>query len=59
MASWAVWYAAAGCLPDSDGPEFVGSFEECEAWVDANWEDYERLWVSQDTYDLTVEPFEV
>ena len=27
---YAVWWASAGCMPDSEEPEFVGSWEECE-----------------------------
>lgn len=30
---YAVWYASVGCLPDSEGPDFTGSLEDCEAWI--------------------------
>ncbi len=30
---WCVWYASAGCLPDTDEPEFVGTLAECSEWA--------------------------
>jgi len=45
---YAVWYAAAGCLPASDIPEFVGSFAACEAWIAENideFREFEGTWV--------------
>jgi len=51
---FAVIYASAGCLPDSDFPEFEGSYDECEAWVEANRQDYERPDVTHDLYDLEI-----
>lgn len=55
---YAVWYASAGCLPDSPGPEFWGTLDECKRWVDENAEDYERPEVEHDLYSLTIEPYE-
>jgi len=51
---YAVWYAAAGCLPDGDGPEFTGSLEECQDWVEANGGDYVRD-TPHDLYSLSIE----
>jgi len=51
---FAVIYASAGCLPDTDSVEFYGSAEECEAWVEANAEDYERPDVLHDLYGLEI-----
>jgi hypothetical protein len=48
----AVWYNSAGCLPDGDGPEFEGSFDECLAWVEANRDDYDTSVL----YSLYIEP---
>ena len=31
---YAVWYASAGCLPDSEHPEMVGTLTECLAFID-------------------------
>ena len=49
-----VIYVCAGCLPDSDDVEFYGTAEECEAWVAANRQDYERPDVTHDLYDLEI-----
>lgn len=50
----AVWYAAAGCIPDCEYPEFVGTEEECYDWILANQADYKRPDVQHDTYYLSV-----
>jgi len=55
---YAVWYAAAGCLPDSDLPEFVGSFAACEAWIEENIEEFRQFEGTHNTYQLTIEPYE-
>lgn len=51
---YAVIYCSAGCLPDSDHVEFYGSADECEAWIEANAEDYERPDVRHDLYGLEI-----
>ena len=28
-----VWWASAGCLPDSETPCFTGTLEECEKYI--------------------------
>ena len=52
---YAVWYHAAGCLPDSDEPEFIGTEDECIEWVDENATQYERPDVTHDTYGLSID----
>lgn len=51
---FAVIYASAGCLPDSDAAEFYGSADECEAWIEANADDYVREDVTHDLYGLEI-----
>ena len=39
-----VWWASAGCLPDSDTPAFeADTLQECEDWLDSDsaWEYWE------------------
>ena len=55
---YAIWYAAAGCLPDSDLPEFVGSFAACEAWIEENIEEFRQHEGEYNTYQLTIEYYE-
>ena len=33
MRQYGVIWCSAGCLPDSDEFEFVGSYEECAQWA--------------------------
>jgi len=47
-----VWYNSAGCLPDSEVPEFEGTLEECIRWIEANRKDYDTSVL----YDLHVAP---
>jgi hypothetical protein len=51
---FAVIYASAGCLPDSDSAEFYGTLAECEEFIEANAEDYERPDVEHDLYSLEI-----
>jgi hypothetical protein len=55
---FAVWYASAGCLPDSDSPEFVGSLQECQNWIEENEDDYVRPDVQHDLYALSIGEWE-
>jgi len=56
---YAVWYASAGCIPDSEFPEFVGrTVEECEAFIAEHKSEYERPDVSHDLYSLTISEHE-
>ncbi len=51
---FAVIYCSAGCLPDNDDVEFVGTLTECEDWVGAHAEDYARPDVIHDLYGLEI-----
>ena len=55
---YAVWYASAGCIPDSEYPEFVGSEEECEAFIAEHKSEYDRREVEHDLYSLTIGEWE-
>lgn len=55
---YAVWYASAGCLPDSGEPEFIGDREECIKWLEENAEFYERPDVKHNLYNLYVEEYD-
>lgn len=59
---YVVWYASAGCLPDSDEPEFEGTLEECERYVrdqrrerDSSDPDYRP---THELYDWTIDELE-
>ena len=52
--SYAVIYASAGCVPDSDFPEFEGTYDECVAFVADNADDYIREDVEHDLYSLEI-----
>ena len=51
---FAVIYASAGCLPDSDDVEFYGSLEECERFIEANADESVREDVTHDLYGLEI-----
>ena len=57
--TYAVWYASAGCLSDSGYPEFIGTMEECEAYIEENAHEYERPEVQHDLYSLSIGEYEV
>ena len=50
----AVIYCSAGCLPDSDYPEFVGTLSECEDYIETYAHEYERPEVEHDLYRLEI-----
>lgn len=54
----AVWYASAGCLSDSEYPEFIGTEQECEQWIVENDEDYKRPYVQHDLYSLSITEYD-
>lgn len=56
--TFAVWYASAGCLPDSDHPEYVGTFDECLAWARENVADYLRPDTVHDAYGLVIDEYD-
>jgi hypothetical protein len=54
MEDYGVVYASAGCLPDSEGFEFVGTLEQCELWIVENLEEFVRPEVEHDLYELSI-----
>lgn len=56
--TYAVTYASAGCIPDSEYPEFVGTYEECEAFIAEYAHEYERPDVEHDLYSLSIDEIE-
>jgi len=50
----AVIYASAGCIPDSEYPEFVGTLLECEDFIQEYASEYERPEVEHDLYSLDI-----
>ena len=54
---YAVWYMAAGCLPDSDEPLFVGTKGKCEGWIANNKAEFAESEGDYNTYDFVVEPY--
>ena len=56
---YAVIYASAGCIPDSDEPEFVGTLAECEAFIAESADDYARPEIEHDLYALEIIQVEV
>lgn len=57
--TYAVWYASAGCLPDSPYPEAVGSLEECQNFILEHAQDYARPDVEHDLYSLSISEYDV
>tara|TARA_R110000765_G_scaffold313812_2_gene406767 strand:+ start:1938 stop:2105 length:168 start_codon:yes stop_codon:yes gene_type:complete len=53
---YVVIYSSAGCLPDSDEPEFEGTLDECEAWIVDNEQEYLRPETDHDLYSLELIP---
>lgn len=53
---YAVWHVAAGCLPDSDEPEFIGSRDECVKWIAEYEAEFAESYGDYNTYGLVVEP---
>ena len=57
--TWAAWYHSLGCLPDSDEPEFVGTFEEVADFISRERHNYLRPEVEHDLYVLSIELYDV
>lgn len=53
---YVVIYSSAGCLPDSDEPEFEGTLDECAMWIVDNAQDYLRPETDHDLYGLQIIP---
>jgi hypothetical protein len=52
--TYAVIYASAGCIPDSEYPEFVGTYRECEQFINDYADEYARPDVEHDLYSLDI-----
>lgn len=52
----AVWWASAGCLPDSEFPAFVGTLEECHDYVENDPEGFFDTVGEHNLYSFTIEP---
>ena len=59
MTDYCVVYASAGCLPDSEEYEFVGTLEECELWIAENQQEFVRPEVEHDLYELSIAEVEL
>lgn len=57
-AQYAVWWASAGCLPDSETPAFVGSFYECEEYAMADPDEYYETVGDRNLYSFIITPYE-
>jgi hypothetical protein len=55
---FAVWWASAGCLPDSETPAFVGTFEECEQYSLTDPDEYKETVGEYNLYDFYISPYE-
>jgi len=51
---YAVIYGQAGCVPDTDYPEFVGTLQECQDFIRNEAPNYERRDVEHDLYALEI-----
>tara|TARA_R110000824_G_scaffold28568_1_gene95811 strand:+ start:745 stop:999 length:255 start_codon:yes stop_codon:yes gene_type:complete len=54
VEDYGVVYASAGCLPDSEDFEFVGTLEQCELWIVENLEEFVRPDYEHDLYELSI-----
>jgi hypothetical protein len=52
---FAVWYACVGCLPDSQEPEYVGTFAECRDYVAEHRDDFDVS--PHNLYRFSIEPW--
>lgn len=54
IQQFAVWWASAGCLPDSESPAFVGTFTECEEYALADPDGYYDTVGENNLYDFYI-----
>lgn len=55
---YAVWWASAGCLPDSEHPAFVGTAEECVAYMEKDPDGYFDSVGEHNTYMFSVDTWD-
>lgn len=56
--TFAVWWASAGCLPDSETPAFIGEFEECEFYALNDPDGYYDTVGENNLYDFYISPYD-
>lgn len=54
---YAVWWASAGCLPDSEVPAFIGTLDECEAYLKEDPDGYFDTVGEHNLYDFSIHPY--
>lgn len=54
---YAVWWASAGCLPDSETPAFVGTLLECEKYIKEDPDGYFDIVGDYNLYSLDIHPY--
>jgi hypothetical protein len=55
--TFAVWWASAGCLPDSETPAFVGTLEECEEYAKADPDGFYEDLSEHNLYSFSIYPY--
>lgn len=55
--TYAVWWASAGCLPDSDSPAFVGTIQECETYIAEDPDGYFDNVGEHNLYSFSIDPY--
>jgi hypothetical protein len=58
LETFAVWWASAGCLPDSETPAFTGTFSECLAYTQDDPDEYFESVGDYNLYTFIIEPHE-
>lgn len=56
--TYAVWWASAGCLPDSETPAFIGTLTECEDYISEDPDGYFDTVGEHNLYDFGIYPYE-
>ena len=56
LEQYAVWWASAGCLPDSEEPSFIGTISECIAYTQDDPDGYFDSVGENNLYTFIIEP---
>lgn len=54
----AVWWASAGCLPDSEEPVFIGDLRACKDYVENDPDGFFDNVGVHNLYNFSIEPYE-
>jgi hypothetical protein len=54
----AVWWASAGCLPDSEEPAFVGDLQACREYAENDPDGYYDNVGIYNLYYFIIEPYD-